>query len=1401
MARILHIIHELSLGGAARSMIATAKYSARRSGHLHSVLPLVRPVADPAAANLAREGGLRLVVAGSPEDIRAEMAAADIVQIHWWNVPEMQELLSGPLPPMRLMLFYHVAGDGAPHIITPALRDFADLNVPCNPYSFGDLPVFAGMDPAARSRKVALVYDAADFERLQGLERRPHQGFNVGYIGTVDFVKMHPRYVSMSTAVRVPEARFVVCGGGGSLEQLKAQAAAAGQSHRFDFKGYVADIRPVLAEMDAYGYPLCEDTYAAGELNLQEVMFAGIPPVVFPYGGVKSLVAHGKTGLVVQSDKEYAEALEHLHADVAERRRLGMNAAAHAREVFGAENASVDLDRAYDRMLAEGKRSREWPGASPVRSAGTAFVETLGDHGAAFRASREAPSLAAAIRADEEIAASSRLAFQSGILAYRGRYPGDPWLRYWAGLGFARADRHEEAAIEFAEAVKAGFPHWRALWRLAEAAGRLGRPDLAAQARTLLETRAPGWRGELVEAGAAEAERPARGAASTAPAREAGADIGVGSLRQAGVNLIGYASSNLGLGAAARNTLGMLQERGIPVTVFDLDAGGGRSLHETYFRELCVPTVDLLPHGINLWHMNPPEVAHFMHRSLPKPEWDRFNVCVPFWELPVLPDTWIATLEAMDLVLAPTRFIEGNLAAVLGSARVRHFRQPLRMPEVPRLGRETWGIPPGDFVFATSFDCGSDTLRKNPSGTVAAFRKRFGGQAGVTLIVKWVNEGLDDSTRRAAAELRREIDGAPNIRILDRTMPYPEVLAMYRAADAFVSLHRAEGLGLGLLECMSLGKPVIGTAWSGNMDFMTESNSCLVGHRLVPVPAGSTYDRMLGGKPARWAEPDLEEAGEWMARLAADPALRQGIGARAAEDIRAYNREAHRGDAFDGLEVLWRHDRAAGNRARKVFDVPVPASPSVVQTPPVRSEPPPGSPSGTIGPVRTPPSQSPPSAGPSAPTGSPAKGPLDGYMEPRPQGLRPAISPDGQHPLQLHRLASLGLLTPPPGSANGTSKVTAIVSTYNSETFIRGCLRNLVEQTLFAKGRLEIVVVDSGSPQGEGAVVAEYRERHPGIVYIRTERETLYAAWNRAVKASTGKYLVNSNTDDRHRPDAFERMAAALDASYAGLVYGDAILTGGENETWASNTATHSWFLPDFNVRQALTDCPFGCVVMWRRSLHDEIGYFDPAFKIAGDYEFFLKASILRGAIHLKEPLALYYESQKNLSYGNQPLVDKEVDSFLRPLRLSTPMETIYPFLRVEHTKIARLAAAMDYSAVLLHPLARRGPVEALTRLLEVLKEVGMVPELVNNLALILLVLGQKAEAQNLMRKTLAENPGISGTLGLGTPEGDWIPTRMLRVHHDGLLAIPEPVFSAHTRPPLPGRENAAWTAGRRAGG
>ncbi len=212
--------------------------------------------------------------------------------------------------------------------------------------------------------------------------------------------------------------------------------------------------------------------------------------------------------------------------------------------------------------------------------------------------------------------------------------------------------------------------------------------------------------------------------------------------------------------------------------------------------------------------------------------------------------------------------------------------------------------------------------------------------------------------------------------------------------------------------------------------------------------------------------------------------------------------------------------------------------------------------------------------------------------------------------------------------------VSAIVSTYNSEKFIDGCLKDLVEQSLYSQGKMEIVVVNSASEQNEEAVIKRYMAQYDHIKYIPCEqRETIYAAWNRAICAAEGKYITNANADDRHHPQMLEKLAAVLERNPDKCgAYSNFYKTVVENSQWHNKgEGLRNDERPDFDRQKLLEGYYLGPQPMWRKSLHDEFGLFDESFKVAGDYEWGLRVSQKYDYIYVPELLGLYYYSPDSL--------------------------------------------------------------------------------------------------------------------------------------------------------------------------
>src|SRR5437870_972065 len=177
-----------------------------------------------------------------------------------------------------------------------------------------------------------------------------------------------------------------------------------------------------------------------------------------------------------------------------------------------------------------------------------------------------------------------------------------------------------------------------------------------------------------------------------------------------------------------------------------------------------------------------------------------------------------------------------------------------------------FGLPENSFLFLTVCDTRSVLERKNPLGAVKAFRTVFTDDRRASLVIKM------NTAHFQQAELdrvREEMSGCENIFLIDSVLTRAQMNALLKASDCVVSLHRAEGFGLVPAEAMSLGKPVIVTAWSGSADYIRPDNCAAIGYELVTL--GKDYGPYKANQS--WAEPDLDEAAQWMRRLVEEPEL------------------------------------------------------------------------------------------------------------------------------------------------------------------------------------------------------------------------------------------------------------------------------------------------------------------------------------------------------------------------------------------------------------------------------------------------------------------------------------------------------------------------------------------------
>ncbi|MDQ2972513.1 MAG: glycosyltransferase [Pseudomonadota bacterium] len=343
-----------------------------------------------------------------------------------------------------------------------------------------------------------------------------------------------------------------------------------------------------------------------------------------------------------------------------------------------------------------------------------------------------------------------------------------------------------------------------------------------------------------------------------------------------GVNLCGYVRGELGLGESVRAFAKALAQSGYPFSLVDYGVPTHANADDHSLDHWLASNVE---YPLSVYFVNPDQMllnrAHFEAQK----RVGRYLIGYWFWELERFPAAWHDAFDLVDEVWVASEFVCCCVAAATDKP-VTLMPMPIDFSSPVAIDRHRFGIPADKFVFLFTFDYHSYPQRKNPEGVIAAFRAAFPrDRKDVHLLIKTLNaDRLPDAHLRVVTATAAD----PRIVASDAHLTREQTSALLGCADAYVSLHRSEGFGLGAAEAMGLGKPVIATGYSGNMDFMSERDARLVDFTLVDV-AANAYPHWQG---QQWAQPDIAQAARRMRALADDPSAAAALGAAASMRIR-----------------------------------------------------------------------------------------------------------------------------------------------------------------------------------------------------------------------------------------------------------------------------------------------------------------------------------------------------------------------------------------------------------------------------------------------------------------------------------------------------------------------------------
>lgn len=302
--KILHVAPHLG-GGVGK---AHAAISAALPDIVEQSFVLLEPPRDRRFVDQIEAAGARITVADNLAQVAALARDADIVQFEFWNHPRLLECLARcDFPAMRSAFWSHISGLSAP-LIQPGLIEEAGRFAFTTEASLSS-PAVTEL-PEAAKRKLAVINSGFGF--ADASRRTPVKGRApaIAYLGTVDFVKMHPGFFDAVDRL-VGDVRVSVWGNADD-DAVTVRARAMRHPERIVFCGETKDPQAALAEADIFFYPLQRGHFGTAENALVEAMSLGLSAVVLDNPAEAAIVRDCETGFVAHSIDECVSLLQML---------------------------------------------------------------------------------------------------------------------------------------------------------------------------------------------------------------------------------------------------------------------------------------------------------------------------------------------------------------------------------------------------------------------------------------------------------------------------------------------------------------------------------------------------------------------------------------------------------------------------------------------------------------------------------------------------------------------------------------------------------------------------------------------------------------------------------------------------------------------------------------------------------------------------------------------------------------------------------------------------------------------------------------------------------------------------------------------------------------------------------
>ena len=339
--KILHLVSHLG-GGVGSVIMGWMDKVIAANDHGHRIICL--DYANEKAKAWADKTGFCLADNMGPYSrlFEHEIIDADIVLCHYWDHPMLADLFTDPIPDCRLVFWCH-------------------KNITYSPEELAYPDLWIDTSPIQGHGRY--IWSTGGVERFLEIQPKPHKGFNVGYVGTVDYKKIHKSFLPMCTAIKDSigweNVHFTIIGEQNLFHPEENFACSDGLWPGFTFTSKVDDVAPYLAEMDVFGYPLRPDNYGTSEQVLGESMASGVVPVVMANPCEMQIVKHGGNGFVATTEADYVAHIQYLYNHPSRRREMADTARVDAKELYSIDTMISKWNDVFEELMSQPKRSRK----------------------------------------------------------------------------------------------------------------------------------------------------------------------------------------------------------------------------------------------------------------------------------------------------------------------------------------------------------------------------------------------------------------------------------------------------------------------------------------------------------------------------------------------------------------------------------------------------------------------------------------------------------------------------------------------------------------------------------------------------------------------------------------------------------------------------------------------------------------------------------------------------------------------------------------------------------------------------------------------------------------------------------------------------------------------------------